>query len=776
MSAHPLSPRRIAACLVLACFGALPTLAQSAPPPLHPVGIAYDAAGNLYVADASRHQVFQATLAGAWLVVAGSGVQGFAGDGGAATGAELNAPQAVAIGLDGTLYIADTGNQRIRAVTNGIITTFAGNGRAGYSGDNSAATAASLAQPNALALDLSGALLICDSANHRLRRIVNGIITTIAGNGIQGFSGDGGAATAAELDTPSGIAVAPSGVVYLADTHNNRVRAIAASGIITTLTAQLAQPRGLAVTAAGAVLVADTNNQRLRSIDASGNITTLAGSGVQGPASDAGAAPTAALNSPLGVAISSFGSPTFADSANRTVRILASNSNPSGNLYLPAALSTGRSSSISLVLPASAVYGQASAAVTITGSVPVPQGEVQLVEANTALSQASLSSSKATLSLATLSAGTHTLHAVYAGDGLNPSAVGTASSIGITPAPLIAAADPQTIAFGSTIPTLTGSLSGVLAQDTGSVAPLFTTTAQTLSPVGVYPIAASLTGTASTNYTLTLSPTSGSLHIVPASTTTLAQPPAQNSYAGLPLLLSATVASGTSGVPTGSVNFVEGSSVVASSSLTNGTASAAYLSPSAGNHSLSASYSGDANFTPSVSPAVIAVVSAMPDFTLAVSGSAAQTVQPGAIAAYNFTLNAQPAPFSGAVSMSVSGLPAGATASFAPPQVVPGSASAGTVLSIQTPAPIVQQHSLFPHSIAWALLAPLFLLPRRSRRRRLARWVLLPLLAGALGCGARTATEQTQPSQSYTLTVTGTSTNLAGAVIVHSTTVTLNIP
>jgi hypothetical protein len=151
-------------------------------------------------------------------------------------------------------------------------------------------------------------------------------------------------------------------------------------------------------------------------------------------------------------------------------------------------------------------------------------------------------------------------------------------------------------------------------------------------------------------------------------------------------------------------------------------------------------------------------------------------VQPGAIATYNFTLNAQPAPFSGAVSMSVSGLPAGATASFAPPQVVPGSASAGTVLSIQTPAPIVQQHSLFPRSIAWALLAPLFLLPRRSRRRRLARWVLLPLLAGALGCGARTATEQTQPSQSYTLTVTGTSTNLAGAVIVHSTTVTLNIP
>jgi sugar lactone lactonase YvrE len=768
-----LSSRRAAATIAALCavLALPPSLAQSASPLLHPTGIAYDASGNLYIADAARHQIFEATLAGAWLVVAGSGVQGFAGDGGAAPSAELNAPQAVAVGTDGTLYIADTGNQRIRAVSNGTITTFAGNGRMGFGGDGGAATAASLAQPNALALDLGGALLICDSANHRLRRIANGIITTIAGNGIQGFSGDGGAAIVAELDTPSGIAVAANGTLYLADAHNNRIRAIAANGVISTFAAQLARPHGLAITASGAVLVADTDHQRLRSFDSSGNATTVAGSGVQGNSPDTTAAQTAELNLPTSVAISSFGAPAFADSANRTVRILA----PNGNLYLPAALSSGRSSTVSLALPASAIYGQGSATVSVTGSVPIPQGIAEILEANAPVSQASLSGSAATLSLTALSAGTHSLHAAYLGDGLNPAADSVTSILAVTPAPLVATANPQTVSYGAPIPALTGTLTGVLAQDSGSVAAVFTTSAQTLSPVGTYPIAASLTGAASANYTVALSPASGSLRIVPASTTTVAQPPAQNSYAGLPLLLSATVASSTSGVPAGSVNFVEGSSVVASASLINGTASAAYLSPAAGTHSLVASYSGDANFTPSVSPTVTTVVSAMPNFTLAVSGNASQTIQPGSIATYNFTLTAQPAPFSGAVSMSVSGLPAGATASFAPPQVIPGGSSGGTVLSVQTPAPIVQQHSIFARSIICALLLPWLFWRCGPHRCRVLRCLPLPLLLATLGCGSRTVPEQTQPSQIYTLTVTGTSTNLAGAVIVHNTTVTLNV-
>jgi sugar lactone lactonase YvrE len=654
-------------------------------------------------------------------------------------------------------------------VNNGTITTFAGNGSAGFSGDGGPATAAALDQPNALAFDISGALLLCDSANHRLRRIANGILSTAAGNGIQGFAGDGTAATSAELDTPSAVAVSADGRIFIADAHNNRIRVIATNGIISTLTERIPLPLGLAVTSTGAVLFTDANGQRLRSMDVSGNISTLAGSGVQGSAPDASIAASAELDTPGGVAVSSFGYPAFADTANRTLRVLAAN----GNLYLPAALASGRSSNVALTLPAGAIYGQAAASVAVSGSVATPQGIVQIFDVNTAVAQASLNNSAATVSLATLSAGAHTLSAVYRGDGLNPFATSSSASLTVTPAALIATADPQTAVYGTAVPPLTGSLTGLLPQDTGSVSAVFTTTAQTLSPVGVYPIVASLSGPASPNYGLSLSPASGSLHIVPASTTTVAQQLAQNSYAGLPLRLDAAVASTTSGVPTGSVNFTEGSSVVASASLSNGAASAVYLSPAAGTHSLIASYSGDANFTPSLSAAIVAVVSAMPDFTLVPAGSATQTVQPGAIATYTLAISAQPAPFTGAVSMSVSGLPPGATATFAPPQVVPGSSTATTVLSVQTVAPVVQMRSIPGRFVLGALALPLLLL--RRRRSGLGS-VALGLLSLTLGCGSRSVPEQTQASQTYTLTVSGTSTNLAGAVIFHTTTLTLNIP
>jgi sugar lactone lactonase YvrE len=753
-----------AACCLLPCSA---TAQTAAPPPLQPTGIAYDAAGNLYVADTARHQVFEATVGGKWLLVAGSGVQGFSGDGGAATAAELNAPQAIAVGPDGTLYIADTGNQRIRAITNGIITTFAGNGSASFSGDGGPAISASLAQPTALALDPSGALLLCDSGNQRIRRIAGGTITTIAGNGIQGFSGDGGPAPTAELDTPSAIAVSSDGRIFISDAHNNRIRVIATNGTITTFAAQLALPRGIAVTPSGAAIVADTNNQRLRSIDTSGNTTTLAGSGVQGNAPDGSLALNAALDIPTSIAISSFGNPTFADTANHTIRILASD----GKLYLPAALASSRSSGINISVPATAVYGSTNATVTVTGSIGTPQGVVQLFDSSTSIAQSHLSAGLAALSLASLSAGAHVVHATYSGDGLNPAATSSASSLTITPAALLATANPQTVLYGAAIPSLTGSLSGVLAQDADSVTALFNTTAKILSPVGTYPITASLSGPASANYSVALSPSSGSLQIVAAPTTTLAQNPSQNSFAGLPLLLSASVVSSTSGTPTGAVNFVEGTTTVASATLNHGAVSAAYLSPAAGTHSLVASYTGDTNFTPSISPAITAVVLAMPDFSLAGSGSATQTVQPGSIATYSFAIAAQPAPFTGAVSMGVSGLPTGATASFSPPQVIPGSATATTVLSVQTLATVVQASPTFPHSILCALLLPLLIL----RRRRIALASALCLLFFALGCGSRSVPEQTQPSHAYTLTITGTSTNLAGALVVHSTTVTLNI-
>src|SRR5438876_901164 len=206
-----------------------------------PRGVALDASGNLYIADHFNHRIRKVAAAtGIITTVAGNGVFGFAGDGGAATGARLNYPSGVALDASGNLYIADQNNNRIRKVdaATGIITTVAGNDSPTFFGDGGAATNASLYDPTGVALDASGNLYIADQYNHRIRKVdaATGIIATVAGNGIPDFAGDGGAATYASLYHPSGVALDASGNLYIADQYNHRIRKVAAAtGIITTV-------------------------------------------------------------------------------------------------------------------------------------------------------------------------------------------------------------------------------------------------------------------------------------------------------------------------------------------------------------------------------------------------------------------------------------------------------------------------------------------------------------------------------------------------------------
>ena len=305
-----------------------------------PAALAYDAAGNLYIADANNHVIRKVLKSGGTITtIAGTGAAGFSGDGGAATAAQLDTPTGIALDGSGNLFIADSHNHRIREMTDGVITTIAGTGTAGFSGDGGQATGAQLALPSAVALDLNGRLLIADTNNQRVRAVAHGVITTIAGNGEELFAGDGGQATMASLDQPTGLAVDPAGALYIADKHNQRIRLVNAAGVITTFAgngaslfsgtfhgdgdaataASLARPVGVSIGSNGSVLIADTNNQRIRQVSG-GTIGTLAGSDEQGFAGDGAPLRAAVLNAPKVAITDAAGNLLLADTGNQRLR------------------------------------------------------------------------------------------------------------------------------------------------------------------------------------------------------------------------------------------------------------------------------------------------------------------------------------------------------------------------------------------------------------------------------------------------------------------------
>jgi len=284
----------------------------------------------------------EAGTGGVIRTVAGSSQRGFSGDGGSAVSAAFDQPRSAAVGPDGTVFISDTFNHRVRRVDpGGAVTTLVGTGQAAYSGDGGPAGAATLHWPHGLAVDPAGAALyIADSANHRIRRVdlASDVITTVAGGPAAGSAGDGGPAAAAQLEDPKGVWVAPSGDIYIADSGNERIRRIDRSGTITTvagtgvtgaagdggpaLAAQFDGPRAVAGDSAGNLYVADDNNHRIRRIDPAGMITTVAGTGAGAFAGDGGPAAAAQLNHPRGVAVDGRGDVFVADSMNHRIRMI----------------------------------------------------------------------------------------------------------------------------------------------------------------------------------------------------------------------------------------------------------------------------------------------------------------------------------------------------------------------------------------------------------------------------------------------------------------------
>jgi sugar lactone lactonase YvrE len=303
-----------------------------------PRDVAVDSSGNLFIADTSNHRVRRVdAVTGVISVLAGTGVAGYNGDGFGAATFDLNNPTGVAVDGLGDVYIADSGNNRIRRVSGGgVITTIAGDGLFGFKGDGGPATAARLRTPAKIAVDSAETFVFSEINGARVRRVAGGVISTILGTGIPGFNGDGIIATAAQIRGPVGVALNTAGDVFVADQANARLRRVSA-GIVSTVggngmdrfggdgfaatLAQLHNPNALARDASGALFIADSSNNRVRRVDPlTGVITTVAGNDGSGYDGDGLLATDATLNAPFGVALDASGNLFIGDSRNARVR------------------------------------------------------------------------------------------------------------------------------------------------------------------------------------------------------------------------------------------------------------------------------------------------------------------------------------------------------------------------------------------------------------------------------------------------------------------------
>lgn len=326
--------------LVSIGFAGVPCNAQGRVAIDDPSSLVSDGAGGLYIASPRQNRILRLRANGAIEVVAGGARYWFSGDGGPARSALLAAPESVAVDAAGNIFIADTWNHRIRKVgRDGVINTVAGKGTSGYGGDGGPAVSAELFSPETLAVDAKGNLFIGESGNHRIRRVgPDGVITTVAGNGASGDGGDGGPASAAQLAFPRGLAVDAAGNVYIGEGESgNRVRKVSPSGIITTAAgngaagfggdgglataAQLSNPRSIAVDAAGNLFIADTHNHRIRKVNRDGIITTVAGNGTAGSGGDGGPATSAQLNFPQDMTVDASGNLFIADLSDRIRKV-----------------------------------------------------------------------------------------------------------------------------------------------------------------------------------------------------------------------------------------------------------------------------------------------------------------------------------------------------------------------------------------------------------------------------------------------------------------------
>ncbi|MDE1156648.1 MAG: Ig-like domain repeat protein [Acidobacteriaceae bacterium] len=642
-----------------------------------PSGLAMDGAGDLFVVDSGNHCVRRIDASSGLIsTVAGvCGVEGYTGDGSAATSAHLTNPESLALASDGSFYIADTGNNVVRRVApDGTISTYAGTGVSGYSGDGGTAVKAQLAAPWGVAMALDGTLYIAELNNDTIRKVsASGTITTIAGLGSAAFSGDGGAASSAGLNAPSAIAVDPAGNLYIADSGNNRVREVnMAAGTINTIVggteesfagdggpssnANLYGPYGLYFDQIGQLFISDMFHNRVRRVTATvidypfatmrvGKVSAPQAEGLE----DDG-------NATLNITGFTFNQAQF-DAATTTCAIGALQTGSTCNMgvdFAPTVVGSTVSGSVTInsdagnspdvinlsgqvlsVNPTSVALisdinpSMLGATVTFTATVSSSdetiQGTVTFLDGSTPIcSTVALSGKVATCATSALTLGSHSITASYTGDDDNAASVSTAltqivkqaavATLTATPNPVVVT-NAVTLSTAVVAPTgtATGSVTfydGPNALQTVTLNQLAVATMTTASlSSGAHSLTAKYSGDA-TNAAATSNTVTLTVNL--ASTTATLNTSATSAQVGTAVTFTAGLTSSGGPVPTGSVEFLDNTQLLATQSLAVGASSSVAtlttvaLTP--GSHSITAKYLGDTDNDVSTSAAVLVTV------------------------------------------------------------------------------------------------------------------------------------------------------------------------
>ena len=619
-----------------------------------PTGVVTDAAGNMYLSDSSNNRIRRVDgKTGLITTVGGNGTPGFSGDGGPATLAEVSVPAGITIDGAGNLYFADTGNHAIRRIDaiSGFITTVAGTGNVqGYTGDGFAATSAKLSLPEGIAFDTAHNLYIADTGNNVIREVnaTTGTITTIAGTGTPGYNGESILATTAYLNAPWSLSVAPDNTIYFADLSNNRVRKINPAGIITTIAgvgtqgfsgdgaaanqAMMDEPASVILDPAGNLYIADSGNNRIRKISiTNGYIQTVAGTGGEEFGGDGGPANVATLYGPYALHMDQSGDLFVTDMFHNRIREVSASGLPLtfatirvGKVSPPqvVALENDGNASLNIVAP---TFNQSALDVATT-TCNTGVALATAVDCN-------LGVEFAPTVIGTLVTGTLK---VNSDAGNAPTVInlsGQVLSVNPTTTAVISSVNPSLVnglvVFTATISaggaTTTGTvtfLDGTAVVCTGTVKANNVASCSTSTlTLGSHNITASYPGDANDAASV-----SGILVQVVKQASTIVLTAAPN-----PAVVTATVtltatATAPTGTPTGTISFYDGSSLIGTSGLTSGVATITTSQLTAASHTLTAQYSGDTTNATATSNTVTEVVNHATTVTMLASTNATPTV------------------------------------------------------------------------------------------------------------------------------------------------------